>query len=178
MSSRHPVHTYTGYWIIFEKVRKTWHQANHLGTPQNNLGTPLGVPTPTLGTTDLDDIIQLGSNSEKLSVADARVFCFLGFSLKWNDCGRGRQAVWHRQPASKLAGAEIESSSSSLLHIWFLRVPLREINVLLPPLLSSPGSLFLHSACVAQKKKKETKRKNSVRQNRIHFFLLKGDLYL
>ena len=29
------------------------HQANHLGTPQNNLGTPLGVPTPGLGTTVL-----------------------------------------------------------------------------------------------------------------------------
>ena len=54
MSSRHPVHTYTGRLIICEKVRKrNGHQEHHLGTPQNNLGTPLGVPTPTLGTPDL-----------------------------------------------------------------------------------------------------------------------------
>ena len=26
------------------------YQANHLGTPQDNLGDPLGVPTLTLGT--------------------------------------------------------------------------------------------------------------------------------
>ena len=48
-SYRHPVYTYTRCWIICEKVRKK----NHLETPQNNLGTPLGVPTPTLGTTGL-----------------------------------------------------------------------------------------------------------------------------
>ena len=55
MSSRHPVHTCTGCWIICEKMRKRdGHQANHLGTPQHNLGTPLGVPTPTLGTPALD----------------------------------------------------------------------------------------------------------------------------
>ena len=30
--------------------KRNGHQANHLGTSQNNLGTPLGVPTPTLGT--------------------------------------------------------------------------------------------------------------------------------
>ena len=53
MYSKHPIHTYTGCWIICEKVRKNGHQANHLGTPQNNLGTPLGVPTPTLGTPGL-----------------------------------------------------------------------------------------------------------------------------
>ena len=34
-------------------LAKNGHQANRLGTPQNNLETPLGVPTPTLGTTDL-----------------------------------------------------------------------------------------------------------------------------
>ena len=49
MSHRHPVHTHTGCWIICEKVKKKhWHQANHLGTPQNNLGTPT-LGTPALG---------------------------------------------------------------------------------------------------------------------------------
>ena len=41
-------------WIICEKVRKNGHQATHLGTSQNNLGTPLGVPTLTLGTPGRD----------------------------------------------------------------------------------------------------------------------------
>ena len=45
---------YTGCWIIGEKVRgENGRQANHLGTSQNYLGTPLGVTTPTLGTTAL-----------------------------------------------------------------------------------------------------------------------------
>ena len=53
--SRHPVLTYTGCRIICEKLRrkKNGDQANHLGTPQNYLGTPLWVPTPGLGTTVL-----------------------------------------------------------------------------------------------------------------------------
>ena len=58
--SRHPMETYTGCQIICDKVRvKEGHQANHLGTPQNNLGTPLGVPTPGLGTTVLMDVTKL-----------------------------------------------------------------------------------------------------------------------
>ena len=44
------------YWML----NYLWeHQANHLGTPQNNLGTPLGVPTPTLGTLGLDHCLYL-----------------------------------------------------------------------------------------------------------------------
>ena len=49
---RYPVYIYNGCWIICEKLRKkNGHQANHLGTQQNHLGTPLGVPTPGLGST-------------------------------------------------------------------------------------------------------------------------------
>ena len=32
-----------------------------MGTPQNNLGTPLGVPTPTLGATALIDLKTIDS---------------------------------------------------------------------------------------------------------------------
>ena len=53
--SRQPVYTYNGCWIICEKVRGEKKYINHLGTPQNNLGTPLGVPTPSLRTTVLID---------------------------------------------------------------------------------------------------------------------------
>ena len=83
--SRHPVYTYTGCWIICEKVRKKTktnigHQANHLRTPQNNLGTPLGVPTPSLGSTDaanqfdrqipLTNLIELHTNQVPFSPKD------------------------------------------------------------------------------------------------------------
>ena len=57
MSSRHSV-AYTlilDVGLFVKKVRKNGHQSKHQGTPQNNLGTPLGVPTPTLGTTALSE---------------------------------------------------------------------------------------------------------------------------
>ena len=58
--SRHPVYSYTGCWIIREKVRRKTKIIITLdvklliwGPHKIIWGPHLGVPTPTLGTTDL-----------------------------------------------------------------------------------------------------------------------------
>ena len=47
---------------------------NHLGTPQNILGTPLGVPTPTLGTTVIEDMQMHEVSGKSSGKASGKLF--------------------------------------------------------------------------------------------------------
>ena len=59
--TRHPVYNRLDVGLFVRKCEgeENGHQADHLGTPQNYLGALLGAPTPTLGTTGVDQLLSV-----------------------------------------------------------------------------------------------------------------------
>ena len=147
--SRHPVYTDTGCWIVCDKERRT--NGHRLGTPQNNLGTPLGVLTPGLGTPALEP------SSKGLMASSWDHFAILGRSAStgfpdwptqtisfvdwqntvWHLC----LYVWIRVVVCKIIQPLFSMETSDAFIKWSSLVhPFRPLTKLIGSLISSYSS--------------------------------------